>query len=87
MGTFTSGVSTSGLASSPDPQIAFSRRQTPGEYEVRITLSSGGKLELIVTRHSLVQLASLMTEIGKHIDKDFSEWQRELIEIRQFGDL
>lgn len=80
MGTFRSGISTSGLASSPPPAQAISRRMVPGEYMVNVTLSSSGKVELITTPDRLAGLIGHLDEVLVEMVEDERRWNTQLDE-------
>lgn len=77
MATFKSGISTSGLASTPAPQASFQRRQSLGEYEIDVTLSKTGRLELITTPSAFYHFLNHMHEIQKYLDRDYDGWVEE----------
>lgn len=80
MGTFRSGLSTSGLASSPPPAQAFTRRMVPGEYMVNVTLSSSGKVELITTPERLNGLIIHLGDVLTEMLRDQRVWDAQLDE-------
>lgn len=81
MASIKSGISTSGLASSPPPAQAFSRRHAFGEYQVNVTLSSSGRLELITTKERLDGLIRHLDEVVREMIEDERRWDLEISEL------
>lgn len=82
MATLIIGISTSGLAKSPDPSNAWSRRNdNPGEYSVLVTLTNGMNFELITTPGALAGLVNRLGDTLTRIIRDHDHWEDELIEL------
>lgn len=77
MATLITGISTSGLASSPLPHVAWSRAERPGEYNVRLNASTGLKLDLIITAGTLHHLVSHLIEIEDLVATDEAKWRQD----------
>lgn len=87
MATLITGISTSGLASSPLPHVAWNRNDDhrPGEYKVQLNATSSVKLELILQGDTLHHLVSHLVEIDHLIDDDLQKWRRDWHTLRELA--